>query len=340
MVICRVNYITFNGSDICDYQGVCVTTSSNIDCVIYVGSVSMAGYYDIAEQLEQRADKSATQTYFIPITTGGDPNAAYRIGRALGHHYPDGVKIGIPSMCKSAGTLMCVAGSELIIADRGELGPLDIQISNKEELLESSSGLDIMQAVTALQNTMNSAFTSYLYDLKFNVRLGTRIASQIASKMAIGLVKPIACQIDPIKLGEHSRAMHIAIAYGERLNKKFKNTTKENIDKLLVSYPVHGFVIDRKEASELFNRVRSPSSEESIVFDKVVSAFLPNYSLEPARKRNATCTVMSFNDWLSGINESASTELLNEQQNNGESDVTNRKAAKSKSGRPRVNKKK
>lgn len=240
-----------------------------IDIVVYSGDVTSAGYRQLSDAIEQHGNRDSRAVFFIPITNGGDPNAGYRIARSLGHYYPDSVKIGIPSICKSAGTLMCIGGSELVVADRGELGPLDIQLSSKDELFGLSSGLDIMQALTALQDTMSSAFKSYLYDLKFGGRLGTKVASDIASNLAIGLITPIAQQIDPVKLGEHQRAMQIAIAYGDRLNAKFQNTSREKIERLLTSYPAHGFVIDRKEVKELFNKVRCPNEDEAKIFELI-----------------------------------------------------------------------
>ncbi|WP_200882874.1 S49 family peptidase domain-containing protein [Cellvibrio mixtus] len=261
---------------------------AEIDIVVYCGSVSVAGYLELTSKIEANRSNSAKKVFFIPVTTGGDPNAGYRIARALGHYYPSGVIVGIPSVCKSAGTLMCIGGSELVIGDRGELGPLDIQLSSKDELFGYSSGLDIMQALSALQETMNAAFKNYLYDLKFGGRLGTKLASDIASNMAVGLVTPIAQQIDPVKLGEHQRAMQIAVAYGERLNSKFNNTDRARIERLLISYPAHGFVIDRKEIAELFNEVRCPNDVENKVFDLLFKTFLPNYGLDVASGKHRT----------------------------------------------------
>jgi len=278
----------------------------DIDVVVYAGQVNVQGYLNISQVIEQQKTPTAKKVFFIPITSGGDPNAGYRIARALGHYYED-VYVGIPSVCKSAGTLMCIGANELVVADRGELGPLDIQMSSKDEIMGMSSGLDIMQAITALQDTLNGAFKSYLYDLRFNGRLGTKVASDIASKMAIGLVAPIAQQIDPLKLGEHQRALTIAVAYGERLNAKFYNTSREQIERLLTSYPVHGFVIDRKEVAELFKRVRSPNEAERTVFNRILNILGTDYGFEIANTQ-PKCFLSNFNSLLPNIPSNADLE--------------------------------
>src|SRR5690606_3014909 len=115
----------------------------------------------------------------VLITYGGDPDAAYRIARASNHHFKE-VEILIPDICKSAGTLLCVGAKRLIFGDRGELGPLDIQLSKPDELHESMSGLDIIQAINALQNQVLDSFRTYLVDIRLGSRIRTKTAAEIA----------------------------------------------------------------------------------------------------------------------------------------------------------------
>lgn len=233
---------------------------NNHDIYLYFGSITSLGHERLTSTIEQHL-KLKKMCYLIPVTVGGDPDAGFRIARAMGHYYSDGVKCFIPDICKSAGTLITIGSSELIISNKGELGPLDIQIQNKEELFETSSGLDIIQAIRVLQETIQNSFTEYLVDLRRS-GLGTKISAHIASEMATNFVSPITGQIDPTRLGEHQRALSIATEYGKRLNEKFKNTTIADIRKLITTYPTHSFVIDRREASTLFKNVSKPSEDE------------------------------------------------------------------------------
>ncbi|WP_208108570.1 SDH family Clp fold serine proteinase [Candidatus Thiosymbion oneisti] len=201
-------------------------------------------------------------SYLVLVTLGGGANAGYRIARAFGHHYPDDFRLMIPDVCKSAGTLVAIGANELIVSDRGELGPLDVQFRKKDELFEASSGLDILQSLSAIQDQVMAIFRDYLLDISLGSGLGTKITAQLSSEMACKIVAPITSQIDPMRLGEQQRALRVATRYGERLAKKFRNTSQENIDTLLTGYPSHSFVIDRKEASELFTKVRAPNDAE------------------------------------------------------------------------------
>ena len=263
----------------------CNGTIENIlnefDVYLYFGSIASVGHESLTEIIEKKESLKKI-AYFVPITVGGNPDAGFRIARAMGHYYPKGVKCFIPDVCKSAGTLITIGSSEIIISNKGELGPLDIQLQNKEELFETSSGLDIMQAIRVLQEAVQSSFTEYLIDLRQS-GLGTKIAAHIASEMASNLVSPITSQIDPVRLGEHQRALSIATAYGFRLNEKFNNTTSSNIERLITAYPTHGFVIDRKEASKLFKHVSPPTYEESCL-EVFIRNLIPNLKEVASKK--------------------------------------------------------
>ena len=75
------------------------------------------------------------------------------------------------------------------------------------------------------------------------------------------MLTPIFAQIDPLKLGENARALDIASEYADRLDEHSNNLKSGSRDALVSGYPGHGFVIDRKEAKGLFNRVNEPSPE-------------------------------------------------------------------------------
>nr|WP_307731895.1 hypothetical protein [Massilia sp. H27-R4] len=169
----------------------------------------------------------------------------------------------IPSLCKSAGTLVVIGADEVVIGDLGELGPLDIQVRKSSELEERSSGLDIIQALGAAQDHTRQAFHSTLVEIRRGGRLSTKLAGEFAATVAIGVAAPLYSQIDPNRLGEMQRAMRIAHEYGQRLNKSSKALRAGALENLVASYPSHSFVIDRKEASELLTNVQSPTQEEN-----------------------------------------------------------------------------
>jgi len=244
---------------------------NNTDVYVYVGDISRTGYDELSTIIENRIkeEKKSENVILCISTYGGDPNAGYRIGRALQHYYTGKVSVLVPSLCKSAGTLAVIAANNLIIGDRGELGPLDIQLRKADEMGESSSSLDIFKAVDQLESRTLSAFRQYLTDIKYGSGISTRLSADIASQLVSNLFQPVASQIDPHKIGEHQRAMGIALSYGDRLTKKSKNLKADALNKLIVGYPSHGFVIDRSEAKELFSKVNCPTGLSATVYEMI-----------------------------------------------------------------------
>lgn len=254
----------------------------NIDVINYCGSISKVGYLKLTKLIERKIqDNSKSECLLLILTTaGGDPDAGYRIGRAINFYYKD-VKIMIPDMCKSAGTLVAISASELIIGDLGELGPLDVQLRKSDEMGEQSSSLNIFSTIQELQKATLTSFRHFVTDIRYGTGVGTKLASNIASDLTKSLISPISAQIDPIKLGEQKRALQIAKEYASRLNEMSNNLkSSEALDKLISGYPCHSFVIDRKEAKTLFKYVRGTGDENEELLYRFARLYLSKTEYE------------------------------------------------------------
>jgi hypothetical protein len=204
------------------------------------------------------------------ITAGGDADVAYRIARCLQRKYRR-FSLYISGYCKSAGTLIALGAHELIISDHGELGPLDVQMMKKDDLVQRQSGLTVMAALEALHEKAFSAFEKYFLETTAkgagNITVNT--AADIATKLTTGLFAPLYQQIDPLLVGEVGRALTVADGYGIRLLRESANSTPNTLRFLATDYPSHGFVIDRAEASMLFSSVREPDEIEAALAERI-----------------------------------------------------------------------
>lgn len=245
------------------------------DIIDYCGPISKQGYLSLTALIESKIQNSQKNRKLMLIltTNGGDPDAGYRIGRAINHYY-DHVEIMIADVCKSAGTLVAIAAAELIIGDLGELGPLDIQHRKTDEMGEHSSSLNIFKTVNELQKATLDSFRQFVTDIRYGTGVSTKFAANIASNLTNSLISPISAQIDPIKLGEQRRALHIATEYAKRLNEKSDNLKADALERLISGYPCHSFVIDRKEASTLFKNVRGTESETEELLYRFVRLYI------------------------------------------------------------------
>ena len=214
----------------------------------------------IQEYITRRRRKNIL---LLLVTTGGDADPAYRIARCLQTKY-ERFFLYVSGYCKSAGTLVASGAHELVISDHGELGPLDVQMSKKDELWEVQSGLTVMDTLSALQDNAFNAFEKFFLSTKLGSSgsITMRTAAQIATEMTTGLFAPLYGQVDPLHIGEAARAMSIAGHYGRRLLSQGQNIEPGALDFIMSEYPSHGFVIDWQEASRLFENVREPTPME------------------------------------------------------------------------------
>lgn len=258
------------------------------DVISYVGAISRDGYIKLTQIIENKVSTGTKKDSLILVltTSGGDPDYGYRIGRAINHYY-EKTTILIPDICKSAGTLVAIAGKSLVIGDLGELGPLDIQFRKTDEMGEQSSTLNIFKTVNELQNATLESFRHFVTDIRYGSGIGTKLSAEIASNLTKAMISPIAAQIDPIKLGEHNRALQIAKDYATRLNETADNLiSKDALQRLVSGYPCHSFVIDRKEAQQIFKNVSQPSDERTAFIYLFARHYLDQGALNRAFYQN------------------------------------------------------
>ncbi len=259
-----------------------LSAEKDADLIFYAGEIRREGYDRVSDLLEALGGQRKRNAGLFLNTYGGDPHAAYRIARALGHHY-DQLTLYIFGPCKSAGTLMAMGFNTIVIGNRGELGPMDIQLANREEILEYNSALDMIQAMSWLQKHAKTSFKDFLADMRHKERLNTKFASETARQLTQGLFAGLYAHMDPVRLGYVQRAMLITEAYGVRLNERSKVLqSREALHTLVYDYPTHDFVIDRSEAKRvLFNRdqVLCPTIHEDAI-GRVL------YELHPGSRRD------------------------------------------------------
>lgn len=196
----------------------------------------------------------------IVVTFGGRANVAYRIARMLQTMYREVVAF-VPSLCKSAGTLIVTGAHCVCCMGFGEIGPLDVQLSRRDEIWGQRSGLTTRSALIDLK--------AQTFDLFENIMLSTinrsrgsvsfRTAAEISAKMTAEIMASIYSQINPELLGQDFMDLNVAKEYCERLNKRTRSLKPGAIKRLVYEYPTHDFVIDFEEATELFHNVAVPT---------------------------------------------------------------------------------
>jgi hypothetical protein len=239
----------------------CIAEKYDTDVFLYNSGISRPFDQEIIAECSKREKR--TNVTLVLITEGGNPDAAYRIARCFQEEYNHFTCL-VPGYCKSSGTLILTGANELAIDDAGELGPLDVQMTKKDELWETESGLTVTSALKSLRENALSSFEQFFLSVKMksNDSVTFKTAAEFGVKLTTGLFAPIFQQIDPTHVGEASRAQAIGLHYSLRLSMFGKNISGPSLKNLISEYPAHGFVIDRTEAEGLFDKVRKPNPEE------------------------------------------------------------------------------
>lgn len=241
------------------------------DILIYTGPVTRDGFERVVREIPRERRK---KVLMVLATLGGNPDAAYRISRFLRLSY-EYFTVFVPTLCKSAGTLLCIGADEIVMSETGELGPLDVQIKNPEELADYGSGLDMPQSIDFLQDKALETLRLTLVNLVTGGGLSTKRSAETASNFTVGLFAPIFAQIDPLRLGRNARAVLIASQYAGRMDGNL--ATGQALGRLIAGYPSHSYSIDRDEAAELFQRVRPPTPcEDELARGIIATGSEPN----------------------------------------------------------------
>lgn len=292
---------------------------SGRDLFVFSGEIGEDTSHDFIQQVIEHHPRRSKALMFL-CTYGGDPHAAYRLARLLKRCYPEDIRILIGGQCKSAGTLVALCADSLGFSEIGELGPLDTQLSRPDEVLQQASGLEVFSTLQYLTDHAFSCFEKNMLTIisKSGQTVSTRLASEIASRLATGLLKPITAQLDPYRIGMAQRGLEVTRVYGNQLaNKKnLKGDAATVVNHLVNHYPTHEFVIDREEASTLFQHVDAFSSTEQAIFDQML-AVLSVPADEPVIINFAAAVAGEASQHQQEGKDDSSEQLHRENQKNG-----------------------
>lgn len=231
------------------------------DVLLYNGGIEQPFDDELANICDQ--NRAHGEVLLVLVTNGGDPHAAYRMARHLERTY-DKFTAFVVGPCKSAGTLLVTGANELVMSDRGELGPLDTQMMKSDELAAMDSGLTVTEALGYLEQQAFQSFQQFFLDILRNSsgRISFKTATQVSTGLVTGLYEPLFSQVDPMLVGEASRAIQISRDYASRLGRHGENLIDGGVGNLVVAFASHGFVIDREEAQNFFHNIREPNDLE------------------------------------------------------------------------------
>jgi hypothetical protein len=168
----------------------------------------------------------------------------------------------------------------------GELGPLDVQLRQRDEIFGRRSGLITRAAISDLKIHAFELFEHFMLEItdRGQGSISFKTAAEIAASFSGEVMGKIYGQINPDMLGQDFRDLTVATEYCTRLNRKFENikvnqrdTDDTGIKRLVHQYPSHDFVIDFEEAKEIFQRVELPTATlRRVMKAKLIDMVVPH----------------------------------------------------------------
>jgi len=158
----------------------------------------------------------------------------------------------VPFEAKSAATLMCLAADNIYLSEFGELGPIDVQVTDHlERGAKPFSPLDEFKSLEFLREYAVETLDYFTALLLERSGMSIKEALHESIPCVTAMMKPMYEKIDPLKFGEHKRLLSEGEEYAKRLLQLAKHPNYEEVAaKLVENYPVHDFVINFREASE------------------------------------------------------------------------------------------
>lgn len=201
---------------------------------------------------------------------GGRAESAYVIAWLL-REYCGGFTAIIPRRAKSAATLLCLGAERVIMADFGELGPLDMQYDDPERE-EPMSVLDEVQSLERLTAFTMSAFDEVMFMLIPRTRMKVKTLLPHVTEVVNSMTRPLFENIDVVRYTQMSRLLKVAEEYAIRLlTPRFDQKTADAIARQLAErYPEHGFIISRDEAEEIGLQPEQPTEEQSRILSRMI----------------------------------------------------------------------
>ncbi len=197
---------------------------------------------------------------------GGYAADAFNVARILCRH-AGGFTVVIPSYAKSAATLLSLGADRIIMGADAELGPLDAQQWDSERE-ERTSALDEIQALERLHTAALEQLDETMLTMMAGTQKRTEVMLPIACRFVSDMMKPLLEKIDTVHYAKQSRVLKVAEDYATRLllPNHGPNQAGRIADRLVNGYPEHGFVIDRKEMSDLMGvDLKPPDSVKQAV---------------------------------------------------------------------------
>lgn len=206
---------------------------------------------------------------------GGDPSASYALVRVL-RRYTDDLEALVVNWAKSAATFVCMGANKILMADDGQLGPLDVQLPDPRGG-KSVSALNAFKSLEFLREHVLQALELVVRYYVETYEMDLPHAIENAQPLVSDMVRPLFDQVDPLELGEARRHLAVGEEYSKRIMERYsyrdytEDQIAETVRTLVWGYPSHGFFIGRNEAANIGLNVERLDDETTELCEEFIT---------------------------------------------------------------------
>jgi hypothetical protein len=203
---------------------------------------------------------------------GGFAKCAFQIARFLNKRCGGFVAV-VPRYAKSAATLLVLGADQIILGPHAELGPLDVQLWDRERE-DFGSALNEVQALDRLNAFAMQAIDSAMVLWSRRSGMTMKFLLPGVQSFVAEMMRPLIEKIDTVHYTQSSRHLKVAEEYAIRLLRpKYGDKTASKIARALVhQYPEHGFFIDAEEAESIQLETDEPDAAQGAAMDLMATA--------------------------------------------------------------------
>ncbi|MGC1708839.1 MAG: hypothetical protein WA799_03445 [Nitrosotalea sp.] len=235
------------------------------------GQMSQRDVKDVYDEFRRRDRTKAKRYSNLDVmihTYGGVPQVGYLLAQVI-RDFSDKITFLVPEYSFSAGTVLCLSGNDVRLADHALLSPIDITIHEIKKSGTSVTELISVDYFMQFAEDCRKAIEKMLddHDLK--------ATTKVESDLLVEFVK----QVGALQVGEYYRLRKFSEKYALKLLKDYmfadrldgEHLAGQVVQKLLFEYPSHSFVMDYHICRDLGIPVSEMSQDESDKSKEIIS---------------------------------------------------------------------
>lgn len=199
---------------------------------------------------------------------GGELNSCFNLARLLGLWLKSWQAL-VPYYATSGATLLCLGASNIVMSQRGQLGPLD-----PHERFFGATRRSPLEALQALRELREFSLESIenIAEFMLEAKVPPELAFAAAGETALRFIEPIIAKIEPGDIATFSLNCMMALEYCHRISvpsDPARKSQREVDPTGLVKFsPGHELVIDLETARSLNFTASEASPELEDLFDE------------------------------------------------------------------------